>query len=172
MTQTKSLTYRQGTLKDLHALIQLAQNSYSEFSQVLSSENWQKMHDFLHNEMAFTTLVEKAVVFVSENEEKEIVGMAYLMPSGNPTAIYQANWCYIRMVGVHPAYRGYGIAKALTQMCINEARTTGEKTIGLHTSEFMDSARHIYESMGFIQTKELEPIYGKKYWLYLLQLDQ
>jgi len=45
-----------------------------------------------------------------------------------------------------------------------------EKTIALHTSEFMDAARHIYEGLGFIMVKEIPPRYGKRYWLYRLDL--
>ncbi|MDX2173612.1 MAG: hypothetical protein SFY56_10845 [Bacteroidota bacterium] len=34
-------------------------------------------------------------------------------------------------------------------MCIAHAKQNNEKTIALHTSEFMDAARHIYEGLGF-----------------------
>lgn len=40
----------------------------------------------------------------------------------------------------------------------------------LHTSEMMGAARHIYESLGFKKLREIEPRYGKKYWLYKLEL--
>jgi ribosomal protein S18 acetylase RimI-like enzyme len=40
----------------------------------------------------------------------------------------------------------------------------------LHTSEYMNSARHIYEKIGFKSIKELAPRYGNKYWLYLLDI--
>ena len=100
----------------------------------------------------------------------KLIGMAYLVPSGNPTHIYPADWSYIRMVGVHPEYRGMGIAKRLTQMCVDHARQANEKIVGLHTSEKMDDARHIYESIGFKIDKELDTIYGMRYWLYKLEL--
>ena len=96
--------------------------------------------------------------------------MAFLVPSGNPTTIFPADWCYLRMVGVHTNHSGKGIGKALTKMCVDEGKSSGEKTIGLHTSEFMDGARHIYESIGFRQVRELEPHLGKRYWLYKLDL--
>jgi len=35
----------------------------------------------------------------------------------------------------------------------------------------MDAARHIYEKMGFKRIKELQPIFGKRYWLYHLNLN-
>jgi ribosomal protein S18 acetylase RimI-like enzyme len=34
----------------------------------------------------------------------------------------------------------------------------------------MNDARHIYESIGFKKYKEIDPIYGMKYWLYKLEL--
>jgi len=55
-------------------------------------------------------------------------------------------------------------------MCIDFAKSSDEKVIALHTFEYMNAARHIYESLGFNQTKELEPRYGKRYWLYQLEL--
>ena len=96
--------------------------------------------------------------------------MAFLVPRGNPTEIFQGDWSYIRMVGVDPRFSGKGIGRQLTQHCIDFAKSTNEKTIALHTSEFMDAARHIYESLGFTPIKELPLRYGKRYWLYQLEL--
>lgn len=75
------------------------------------------------------------------------------------------------MVAVNPKYRGHGISKKLTQNCIVYATKNGETTIALHTSEFMNAARYIYESLGFERIKELEPLFGKRYWLYQLELN-
>lgn len=96
--------------------------------------------------------------------------MAYLVSKGNPTDIFDKDWCYIRMVGVDPKYSGNGIGKKLTQMCIEYAKKNNEQIIALHTSEFMNKARHIYEKIGFKVIKELAPRYGKKYWLYILDI--
>jgi ribosomal protein S18 acetylase RimI-like enzyme len=118
----------------------------------------------------WTQLVNNSAIFVCADND-QLIGMAYLVPSGNPTHIYPADWSYIRMVGVHPQYRGKGIAKRLTQMCVDHARQTNERIVGLHTSEKMDDARHIYESIGFKIYKEIDPIYGMRYWLYRLDLE-
>jgi ribosomal protein S18 acetylase RimI-like enzyme len=34
----------------------------------------------------------------------------------------------------------------------------------------MDAARALYEALGFKRIKEIDPIFGKKYWLYQLEL--
>jgi ribosomal protein S18 acetylase RimI-like enzyme len=96
--------------------------------------------------------------------------MAFIVLSGNPTEIFQSNWSYIRFVSVHPNHSGKGIGKYLTQLCIDFAKQNNEQTVVLHTSEFMNKARHIYESLGFAILKELEPRLGEKYWLYTLTL--
>jgi len=58
----------------------------------------------------------------------------------------------------------------LTEKCIELTKNNGKTKIVLHTSEFMDKARHIYEKLGFRIIKEIEPKYGKKYWLYEMNL--
>jgi ribosomal protein S18 acetylase RimI-like enzyme len=74
-------------------------------------------------------------------------------------------------VSVHPEHSGKGIGRRLTEKCIEMAKSNHEKMIALHTSEMMNKARHIYESLGFTILRELEPRLGKKYWLYTLSLD-
>lgn len=96
--------------------------------------------------------------------------MAYLVPSGHPTDIYEAQWSYIRFVTVDPRYSGKGIGRRLTQMCIAQARTNQESTIALHTSVLMQNAMHIYQTLGFTILREIPPRLGKRYWLYTLEL--
>lgn len=160
--------FKIGEINDFEQLKNLSILSYSEFAKDLDLEHWQKLNSFLHDEVALKELIAKSMVIVCETTE--IVGMAFLLGSGNATSIFSNDAAYIRMVGVHPAYRGNGIAKLLTQHCIEEARKNGESTLELHTSEFMEAARHIYERLGFKQVKELSPIFGKRYWLYELKL--
>ncbi|MEL4419591.1 GNAT family N-acetyltransferase, partial [Shewanella algae] len=71
---------------------------------------------------------------------------------------------------VDPDFRGFGIGKQLTQLCTDKAKETKETVIALHTSEFMNDARHIYEKMGFKILKEIDQRLGKRYWLYTLEL--
>ncbi|MBY0067980.1 GNAT family N-acetyltransferase [Empedobacter sp. R132-2] len=60
----------------------------------------------------------------------------------------------MRMVGVHPNFLGKGIGRELIKICILFAKESDEKIIALHTSEFMNSARHLYEDLGFVMNKE------------------
>lgn len=161
--------YRIGTFEDKEQLQRLGLISYGQFNNALTEENWNKMNVFLTAESSYSDLLSKSKCFVCETDE-EIIGMAYLVPKGNPTDIFHADWSYIRMLGVNTKNGRKGIGKKLIQMCIDFAKESNERIIALHTSEFMDTARHIYESMGFKRVKELKPLYGKKYWLYQLEI--
>jgi ribosomal protein S18 acetylase RimI-like enzyme len=163
------LIYREGSAKEKKSLQQLGILSFDQFSKLLPPGDWDTMNRFLHNDKMWDQLVNNSKIFVCEHSDK-LVGMAYLVPAGNPTHIYPADWAYIRMVGVDPGYRGKGIANRLTQLCVDYAKQSNEKIVGLHTSEKMDDAIHIYESLGFKLFKEIDRIYGMRYFLYRLDI--
>lgn len=165
----EQLIYRKGSPADAEQLRRLGLLSYGRFREVLGEEGWKKMEAGCGNLKTYTDLLQISQCFVCE-DQGTVVGMAFLIPHGNPYAFFEEDWAYIRLVGVLPAYAGKGIGRILTEQCVAFARDTGEQLVALHTSEFQDAARHIYESMGFKKWKALEPIFGKKYWLYHLPL--
>jgi ribosomal protein S18 acetylase RimI-like enzyme len=166
---TNEFTYRSAGIKDKTELQELAIVAYGPFATLMTAENANKLITGLKDEAKMANLINNSKCFVCIDQGR-IIGMAFIIPHGNPWQVFEADWSYIRMVAVHPDYRGKGIAKKLTHMCITFAKDTQEKTIALHTSEFMDDARHIYESFGFKKVKKIDPIFGKRYWLYLLEL--
>ena len=167
MLNTK-FTYRNGTKEDTAALQALGKRSYSEFSQVLTDDNWAKMNAFLESEETLKKLIDQSTVFVCERGS-DLIGMIYLVPSGNPTELFEKDWSYIRYLGVDPAYRGHGIGSKLTDMCLDRAKQMNETHVALHTSNFMAPAPTIYEKRGFRKIKEIDYL-GKPYWIYLLKL--
>lgn len=169
MVMITDFTYRTGSEKDLAALKELGLASFGQFRPVLAPEHWQTLAAGLQDEDRLRALIARSTVFVCEGKG-QVVGAAYFVPSGHPEGVFEAGWCTIRRVGVHPSCQGRGIARQLTQLCIRQARATGETFLTLHTSEMMDAARHLYESLGFTRVREIEPIFGKRYWLYALDL--
>lgn len=161
---------RNGNINDLSFVKQLGENTWKQFENNLTNENWVKLSNSISNENLYTDLLQNSTSFVCENEIGEIIGMSFLVASGNPTEIYNKEQCYIRFVTVSEKYKGLNIGQKLTEKCIEFAKKNGEKKIALHTSEFMDKARYIYEKLGFKIIKEIEPRYGKKYWLYEMSL--
>ena len=163
------MNYRVADEHDLPALKELGLASYGRLKKFLTSENWLKMETLLKSEQTFPILVRDCHSFVCE-ESGRLLGMAYLVPRGNPTKVYSDETSYIRMVGVHPDAGGKGIAQALTKLCIEKAKETGETMVSLHSAEIMYDARHIYEKLGFQKIRLLDEHYGLKYWLYEMTL--
>jgi ribosomal protein S18 acetylase RimI-like enzyme len=165
------IKYREGNINDLNSFKNLAVKSWGQFQGKLKSDNWEKLYNSLNNDNTYIELLDKSRCFVCTTDKEEIIGMAFLVPSGNPTEIYDKKWCYIRFVTVDPANSGQGIGRRLTEQCIELAKEKGEKIIALHTSEIMEKARHIYESLGFKILKEIDQRLGKRYWVYMLDID-
>jgi ribosomal protein S18 acetylase RimI-like enzyme len=162
--------FRRAETNDLEALVALGLASYGRLKNNLTPENWKKMETVITSDKTFPVLVSSCHSFVCE-ENSRLLGMAFLVPSGNPTKIYSAETSYIRMVGVHPDADGRGIAQTLTTMCIDKAKETGEKIISLHSAEIMYAARHIYEKAGFKKIRLLDEHYGLAYWLYQMDIE-
>lgn len=91
VSMKSSFTYRQGTIEDVNQLKELGIVSYTEFGNALTDENWATLNNFLNRPDTWTQLVSNARCFICE-ENNRMIGMAFLMPSGNPTKIYQADW--------------------------------------------------------------------------------
>jgi ribosomal protein S18 acetylase RimI-like enzyme len=164
------LSIRQGDLQDLKQIKELAISEWAQFKSELTPENWEKLYHTLTNDKTYTDLIMQSDSFVFENDQNEIIGFGFLVPSGNPTEIYNDQQSYIRFVTASKKCSGQKIGQTITEKCIEKARENGEKFVALHTSEMMNAARHIYEKLGFKITKKLEPRLGKIYWLYEIEL--
>lgn len=108
-----TLLYRVGTIADVDQLKELVIISYGQFQSALTPDNWKIFNTNLHDRQKLVDLLKIATCFECLDNDK-IIGAAYIIPSGNPTALFKPEWSYIRMVGVNPKYRGQGIAKTLT----------------------------------------------------------
>lgn len=161
--------YRQGSINDLEAIKHVSLLAYLQFEDILSEENILAWKENLSKNKTYEDLFSRSFCVVCE-EDNNIVGSAFLVPSGNPFKWFEKEWTYIRLVAVHPEKAGQGIGKKLTKICLEKAKENGESIIALHTSEFQDAARHIYEGLGFVKIRDLDPSFGKQIYLYTLNL--
>ncbi len=71
--------------------------------------------------------------------------------------------CELYNVFVSPQARGRGIARALLQQLMREARDAGYRSMRLETATFMADAHRVYRSLGFVDVepyRKLEPRYS------------
>lgn len=62
----------------------------------------------------------------------------------------------VRLLAVSAEHRGKGIGRALTQSCIERARSLGRSAVVLHTTRVMQVAWKMYESIGFERFPEID----------------
>jgi len=162
-------TYRKAIQADVPALNYLGQLSYAQYEAILIPEEWEVLEHNLTDISKTQAIFELSDVIICE-QDGAVVGVVYLVPSGNATDLAETNWSYMRMLGVHPEYRGLGVGKELVLRCVALAKANGEAFLGLHTGDFMDPARFIYMKMGFEKIRPIVRL-GMKYWIYLLDLN-
>jgi GNAT superfamily N-acetyltransferase len=67
-----------------------------------------------------------------------------------------ANACEMKRLYVRPAFRRFGLGRALAEALLDEARRAGYSVMLLDTLDDMESARELYASLGF---EEVAPYY-------------
>lgn len=164
--------FRKANETDLRQLRALGIKAWEPFNDVLDTRHRKSLLDSIMDPATYADLLSRSDCIVCENAARQLIGMAFLIPRGNPTEIYASEWCHLRFVSVDPDYQGKGIGTQLTDQCIRLALKNGETVMALHTSGIMHNARHIYEKRGFRRVRELEPRLGLTYWLYTLDLRE
>ena len=91
--------------------------------------------------------------FVAESAGQLIASAAVYKLANHRSAIILSQSAYVCTVYVKPQWRRRGIARALTQQAVAWARRNGCDVVRLRTSPM---GRPVYESLGFVQSDELE----------------
>lgn len=80
-------------------------------------------------------------------EDGRLCGMLTLVVFRIPTGVR----AWIEDVVVHKADRGKGVAKALLETAIEQARSMGAKTLDLTSRPSREAANRLYRKVGFVQ---------------------
>jgi predicted N-acetyltransferase YhbS len=111
-------------------------------------------------------------------QDGAIVGTVLLYPPRrvqlSRTDSLEMPWPEVRLLAVAPAGRGRGVGAALMQECVGRARKSGARVLSLQTTDLMQTARRMYERMGFVRSPELDfhPAPGVTVKGYRLELER
>jgi GNAT superfamily N-acetyltransferase len=95
----------------------------------------------------------QGTLLVAVEPDGRVVGTVtlYLAPGSMQ---WRPDDAMFRLLAVDPAARGRGIGRALFQACLERARAAGKRRMALHTTEWMPTARAMYERAGFRREPE------------------
>lgn len=126
--------------------------AYGEYAASMPPELWEGYRADIVD--VRSRLYESELV-VAEHEGNLVGTVTFYPPGGrNGRSYWPEEWAGIRLVAVHPDFRGKGIGRALTEECIIRARAIGAPTVGLRTSSIMSVAMALYKRMGFVRMPE------------------
>jgi N-acetylglutamate synthase-like GNAT family acetyltransferase len=103
------------------------------------------------------------VLFILEYKDK-VIGMGALHR-------YDSESGEIKRMYIKPEFRGRGFGKQLLKNLVEAGREAGYSALRLDTGGFMDTAQHVYASVGFKKipeyTKSEVPIPLRHHWMYM-----
>jgi ribosomal protein S18 acetylase RimI-like enzyme len=139
---------RSAITEDLPAVRRIVRMAYAEFESWLTPANWTQMSSNI------AKVIEPGApgrLRVAQLGDQLAGTVTYLPPGAKDYQRVPPEWAVIRVLGVDPALRGRGVARALTEDCLALARVDHAPAVGLHTAEMMVAARALYEHAGFVR---------------------
>lgn len=148
---------------DREAVNAVARAAFAQYAH-----DYQDWPSFIDGIGRMADLARDADLLVAECGDRVAGAVAHVGPGRPRSAIFPDDWSVIRMLVVDPARRGQGIGSRLVAGCLRLALEAGAPAVGLHTSPIMASALRMYEAIGFVRDRELDPIRGVPYGRYVL----
>ena len=166
----KSLLIRNACSDELDEVSLLLRDAYQQYENFIRPEAWKS---YLEDITDVRSRLGESDLIVAELDHR-LAGCVTLYLDGShsfPEA-WHIGSAVVRLLAVHPEYRGQRIGHALMEECIRRCHQAKVAAIGLHTTEVMDIARKMYERMGFVRVPESDfhPAPGITVMAYRLQL--
>jgi len=148
-----ALQIRDARESDRDAIREVTLSAFGDYAAVIPA-HWEGYRQGI---LAALSDVKPAEQIVAEREGT-VVGAVLLYPAG---AVFERSSVplacpEIRLLAVAPSARGLGIGAALMRECLGRARRSGAAAVTLHTSDFMQVGKGMYERMGFARAPELD----------------
>ena len=162
MNANDTLTIRDATPEDRDAI---RDDDAGGLRTVRAGDDAEPLARILHAHLLETLAADDAPFIVAELDGA-IVGSVRLVPPkpvDAPDYRPGGEWPEVSILAVAPEARGKGIAAALLDECIRQARESGATTLGLHTEEAMAVALDMYLRRGFVRAPETD-FYPDEEW--------
>jgi GNAT superfamily N-acetyltransferase len=160
-----SVLVRDYLSEDATAVNRVALAAWDQYRDVFS--DWARSEAIFANAASLAT---QGDLIVAESAGLIVGCVVYVSPHRERDPMFESAWSLIRMLSVHPAARGQGIGRHLSEACIERARHDGAKVIGLHTSPVMVVALPMYLRLGFVHYRNIPDRNGLPYAVYTLAL--
>ncbi len=147
----KRLVLRNARSYELDSVSLLLKDAFEQHKSRLPPEVWAS---YVEEMMDVRTRLSESELIVAESGGRLVGTVTLYLDTELSHQWWPKGWAVIRLLAVHPAYRGRGIGRALIEECIRRCHKQGIATLGLHTTEIMDVARRMYERMGFVRIPE------------------
>jgi GNAT superfamily N-acetyltransferase len=151
---------------ELDIVASLAVDAYGEYAERMSPDAWSMFAQTIANVRG---RLEDAEVVVALRDGR-IVGTVMLYVGWRGV---QSDSYGVRLLSVPPEHRGTGVGRRLMAYCIERAREDGRERVVLTTTQEMETARDLYEKLGFVRDRSLdhEPAPGVRAEGYSLTLS-
>ncbi len=170
MSPNSSLVIRDSQPEELDDISLLLRDSYQQYQNFIPTKRWKL---YLEDIMDVQSRIGESDLIVAELDHR-LAGCVTLYMDGSKSFAdaWPEGWAVVRLLAVHPDFRGKCVGHALMKECVNRCRQANIKVIGLHTTEIMEVARGMYERMGFVRVPEYDfhPAPGITVMAYRLQL--
>ena len=149
------LTIRDAKEEELPFIREQRVKAYEDHLAKIPQGHWQELKKAILCEAD----MEAGVDLIVAEYNGEVIGSVALFPAkidAYDGKMEEVEYPEIRMLAVSPEARGKGAAKRLINECKTRAKAKGYQSIGLHTGEFMNEARNLYENLGFERVPEYD----------------
>ncbi|NOU97727.1 GNAT family N-acetyltransferase [Paenibacillus sp. LMG 31456] len=148
MTIANHVLVRNAQLEEWEEAIDLTIAAYQQYEESFGQPLWDSYIKNIRSQWENQENTQRIIAV----QEGKLVGSVLLYPPQE--GLYEKlneliPYPEVRLLGVHPVFRGKGIATTLIRECAQRAIGAGSPYLGLHTSDRMPSAVRLYTRLGF-----------------------
>ncbi len=149
------------------SVLTVTKQSYEEYAIASDKDFWNNYQQSIEN----TILHDDIPTRIVAKMDTKIVGAVLYCPPYEKLMgkdLVKNPFPEMRLLAVPPEFRNHGIAAKLIEFCEEKARQSGSKTMTLHTTVLMQTAKDMYERRGYERYTEIDfvPVPGFTVWGY------